>query len=206
MRSISCPASGSNSCVSRELVTGLRSWVLLKGFAVNTEVWKNRKAISDTLESNIPQHCIGDIPHENPSDLENTFPLIRRPDGTASRVVDRSQHFGHAAEMTTNLTRQLHLNSLRTAYSPSVNAKEEINWPTPGTLLERFVEPLVTRISGAPDFVLETLVYVILGVRLDDKVPCLSIISTLSLSSHLGDLQKEALYQSLRDCTLSAQS
>ena len=110
--------------------------------------------------------------------------------------------------MTTNLPRQLHLRSLRTACSPSVNAKEEINWSAPSTLLKRFVEPLVTRIGGAPDFVLETLVYVILCVRLDDKVPCLWMtnISTLILFSDLGDLQKEALYQSLRDCTLSAQS
>jgi len=75
--------------------------------------------------------------------------------------------------MSTNFPRQSHLESSRTACSPSVNAKEEVNWTTSSTLLECFVEPLVTRISGAPDFVLETLVYVILGVRLDDKVPCL---------------------------------
>ena len=73
--------------------------------------------------------------------------------------------------MSTNFPLQPHLDSLRTACSPSINAKEEINWSTPSTLLERFVEPLVTRVGGAPDFVLETLVYIILGVRLNDKVP-----------------------------------
>lgn len=134
---------------------------------------ENVNVISDALESNVPQYCIGYIPHENPSDLENTFPLIRRPDGTAPRIVDRSQHFGHAAEMTTKFPLQSHLDSLRIACSPSINAKEQVNRSTPSTLLERFVEPLVTRVGGAPDFVLETLVYIILGVRLDDKVPCL---------------------------------
>jgi hypothetical protein len=75
--------------------------------------------------------------------------------------------------MTTNFLCQLPLECLRTACSPGIDAKEEVNWSTPSTLLERFVEPLVTRIGGAPDFVLETLVYVILSVRLDDKIPCL---------------------------------
>lgn len=158
-------------------ITRVGHWLaflgVTKGFCGQYEGLENSHIINDTLESNVPQHCIGDIPHENPSDLENTFPLIRCPDSTAPRIVDRSQHFGHATEMTTNFPRQPHFDSLRAACSPSVNAKEEVNRSTPSTLLERFVEPLVTRIGGAPDLVLETLVYVILSVRLDDKVPCL---------------------------------
>jgi len=110
--------------------------------------------------------------------------------------------------MTTNFPHQFHSESLRTVCSPSVDAKKEINWSTPSTLFECFVKSLVTRIGRAPDFVLKTLVYVILGIRLDDKVPCLWLtsISTLPLCGHLGDLQMEAWCQSLRDYTLSARS
>lgn len=51
-----------------------------------------------------------------------------------------------------------------TVRSPGINAKEKVNRTTPSALLERFIEPFVSRIGRAPDFVLEALVDVILGV------------------------------------------
>ena len=36
----------------------------------------------------MPKTGIGNIPHENPPDLEHALPLVGCPDGAAPRVVD----------------------------------------------------------------------------------------------------------------------
>ena len=43
---------------------------------------------------------VWNVPNEDPLDAEDTLPLIRSPDGAASRVIDRCQHLSHAAEVT----------------------------------------------------------------------------------------------------------
>lgn len=73
-----------SSWVSRELVTGLRSAVLLRILVSNTSS-KHREY---GLQADVTKVCIGDVANENPSNLEDTFPLVRCPDSTASCIVD----------------------------------------------------------------------------------------------------------------------
>ena len=81
---------------------------------------------------------VGDIPDKDPSDLENALPLVRSPHSTAPSVIDRCQHLSHTAEVPT-----------------SVNTEKEVNRSTLCSFLECLVESLVSRISGAPDLILE---------------------------------------------------
>lgn len=124
--SISEPASGSNSWVSLEFVTGLRSWVLL-GHRFST--LETIVHAFDSLELDMSQAGVGDVPDEDPADLEHALPLIGRPNCAASGVIDRGQHLCHAAEM-----------------SRCIDAEEEVDRPTTGGFLERLVETLVSRI------------------------------------------------------------
>jgi hypothetical protein len=55
-----------------------------------------------------------------------------------NRSTDSSEHFRHSTEMSTG-----------------IDTEEQVNRPAPSCLLECLVEPLVTRIRRAPDFVLE---------------------------------------------------
>ena len=53
---------------------------------------------------------------------------------------------------------------------PRVDAEEEIDRPSAGGFLECFIQTFVPGIGGAPYFVFERLVDVILRVRFDNKV------------------------------------
>lgn len=86
---------------------GLAFLRVTKGFALARRLWE-KNTIGDTLEPDVPQYCIRDVPYKDPPNLEDTFPFVRRPDSTATGVVDGSQHFGHTAEMTTKITHQPH--------------------------------------------------------------------------------------------------
>lgn len=168
-------------------MTGLRSAVLLRILVSNTSSKYHR----DKLQANMTKVCVWNVTNEDPSDLEDTFPLVRCPDGTTACIVNlvgrcecvsklkmqanaresafppsrKSDHYrktsGHQRRMVSE--RQ----------SPSVDAKEKVNWTSSSTLLECLVKTLVARVRGAPDFILEGLVNVIFGVRFDNKVSCL---------------------------------
>lgn len=53
--------------------------------------------------------------------------------------------------------------------APRVHTKEEIDRSPPGCLLESLIEPLVSRIGGAPYLIFERLLYVVFSIRLDHK-------------------------------------
>lgn len=105
------------------------------------------------VQTDVSQNSIGNVAHENPADLEDSFPFIRSPDGTASSIIHGSKHLGHATEVATG-----------------VDAKKKVDWAAPSTLFECLVQPLISRIGRAPDLVFERLVDIILGIRLDNKV------------------------------------
>ena len=65
-------------------------------------------------------------------------------------------------------------------YVPSVDAEEEIDGAPPRGLLESLVQTFVAGIRGTPDLILERLVHVVFGVRLDDEETCLQ--QTVSIS------------------------
>jgi hypothetical protein len=72
----------------------------------------------------------------------------------------RSEHLRHATEVATG-----------------IDAEEEVDWASPSGLLERFVQSLVSRISRAPDLVLDRLVHIFFRVGLDNEVTRLEAIS-----------------------------
>lgn len=59
--------------------------------------------VLDLLETDVPKIRVRNISDEDPPYFENAFPLVRSPDGAASGVIYRREHFGHSTEMTTVL-------------------------------------------------------------------------------------------------------
>lgn len=84
------------------------------------------------------ERSIGNIPNENPPNFENTLPFVGSPNSAAPRIVDRSQHLSHTAEVST-----------------CVNTEKEVDRTTLCGFLECFVKPLVTGISGAPNLIFQ---------------------------------------------------
>jgi hypothetical protein len=181
IRSISWPASGKSSCVSRELVTGLRSCVLLARENTCENQTREFKHFPNLLQLDVAQRGVRDVPHEDPADLEDALPLVRRPDCTAASIVDRRQHLRHAAEMAAR-----------------VDTEEEVDGSTAGGLLEGLVEALVSWISRAPDFVLDRLVHVVFRIRLDNEEPglCDLVSFVASNISNVRYTQRGVWYQS----------
>ena len=56
-----------------------------------------------------------------------------------------------------------------------IDTEKQINGTAPGGFFERLIQTLVSRVSGAPDLILERFVNVIFRVRLDHKVSGLTI-------------------------------
>ena len=52
---------------------------------------RNIKCI-DVLEADVTQAGVGNVTDKDPSHLEDTFPLVRRPHGAAPRVVNLKQY------------------------------------------------------------------------------------------------------------------
>lgn len=73
-----------SSWVSRELVTGLRSAVLLR-ILVSGVPNKHRE---DGLQAYVTKVCIRDVANENPSNFEDTLPLVRCPDSTTPCIIN----------------------------------------------------------------------------------------------------------------------
>ena len=46
----------------------------------------------DVLEADVTQTGVGNVTDKDPSHLEDTFPLVRRPHGAAPRVVNLKQY------------------------------------------------------------------------------------------------------------------
>lgn len=141
----------------------------------------------NVLQSNMAQARVGNVANEDPSNLEDTLPLIRCPDGAAATVIDLTerglvnkeeqnksftysrQHLGHATEVAAIRSKQRNSREKRrwgmqTTRLPCVHTEKEIYRPPACVLLERLVQPLVPRIRGAPDLIFERLVDVILRV------------------------------------------
>ena len=53
----------------------------------------------DLLETNVAKVGIRDVSDEDPPDFEDTLPLVRRPHGAASRVVNLSGRHHHEGIM-----------------------------------------------------------------------------------------------------------
>lgn len=53
---------------------------------------------------------------------------------------------------------------------PRVHTKEEVDRTSSSSLFECLIEPLISRIGGAPYFILERLLYIIFSIRFDHKV------------------------------------
>jgi len=60
--------------VSRELVTGLRSCVLLQ--VISDELNSLLFQMEHLLETDVPKIRVRDIAHEDPANLEYTLPLV----------------------------------------------------------------------------------------------------------------------------------
>jgi len=84
--------------VSRELVTGFLSCVLLQELLISKGYGESKSFV---LQAYVAQVGIWDVTHENPPDFEHTLPLVRSPDGTAPRIVHGGQHFCHTAKVAT---------------------------------------------------------------------------------------------------------
>lgn len=54
-----------------------------------------------SLESDVSEVGIGNVPDKYPANFEHTLPLIRGPDGATSSIIYWGQHLRHTAEMTT---------------------------------------------------------------------------------------------------------
>ena len=106
-----------------------------------------KNTVLGSLEFDVAQAGIRNVPDKDPADFEDTLPLVRSPNSAASRVVDWSQHLCHATEVTRR-----------------VDTEEEVNRTASGSLLESLIEPLVARISGTPDFILQRFVNIVFRV------------------------------------------
>jgi hypothetical protein len=119
------------------------------------------------------------IPHKDPFDLENTLPLVGRPNGRVLRFINpvssATAHYNWLEDL-----RGEHL--CDTAKVPrSVHREEQVDWSSPAKLAEGCIETFITEYGGRPDFVFERLLDILFlsisassesfthGVRLDDK-------------------------------------
>lgn len=131
-------------------ITRIRNGLTLLSIAVNrfSKKPKGRENRDENpLQSDMAKRSIGNIPDENPPNFEHTLPLVGCPNGTAPRVIDRSQHLGHTTEVSTG-----------------INTEEQVDRPTLRGFLECFVKTLVSRIGGAPDLIFERFVNIIFRV------------------------------------------
>lgn len=107
------------------------------------------------LELNVSQLHIRNILHVYPTDAKLTLPLVLGPDTTVALIVNRGDHLRHAAEV-----------------AGSVHGEEQIKGRAFATRLPvSLIQPLVTVLRAAPNFILDGPMDVILRVGFDHEKP-----------------------------------
>lgn len=107
------------------------------------------------FELNVSQLHIRNILYVNPTDAKLTLPLVLRPDTTVALIVNRGDHLRHTAEMT-----------------GSIHRKKQIKGRTFATCLSvSLIQPLITVLRAAPNFILDGPMDVILRIRFDHEKP-----------------------------------
>lgn len=115
----------------------------------------SHRLIFIVLELNVSQLHIRNILHVYPTDAKLTLPLVLRPDTTVALIVNRRDHLCHAAEMT-----------------GPVHREEQIKGRTFATCLPiSLIQPLITVLRAAPNFILDGPMNVILRVGFDYEKP-----------------------------------
>lgn len=107
------------------------------------------------LELNVSQLHIRNILHVYPTDAKLTLPLVLGPDTTVGLIVNRGDHLRHAAEMT-----------------GSVYGEKQIKGRTFATRFPvSLIQPLITVLRAAPNFILDGPVDVVLRVGFNHEKP-----------------------------------
>lgn len=107
------------------------------------------------LELNVSQLHIRNILHVYPTDAKLTFPLVLGPDTTVALIVNRGDHLRHTAKMT-----------------GSVYREEQIKGCTFATRFSiRLIQPFITVLRAAPNFILDGSVDIVLRVGFDHEKP-----------------------------------